>query len=401
MNLDSKMNLRKRIKKSLKMTEKDQKKVRILFFIDQLSLGGTEHYLTQTLRFLDRTRFEPHVYVLHGRYDLLDHIRSLDIPVTRWHIPSIVSLRAILQLRTIVRAMRRGKYDIIHTYLFASNIYGLIAAKLAGIPVRISSRRELMTSKCKKQVIASRVVNWFTQRILVNSNAIKEKVVELEKAPTAKVRIVHNGVDVVRFSPTELNGKFRSFLGVKEADTLIVNIARYRPLKGQIYFVEACAKVAETFPKARFAIVGPVYDKELKRKLQDRSKALGLTGKLFLLPTWQDPVEVYKGSDIIVLSSLEEGFANVILEAMAAAKPVVATRVGGNVEAVLDKKTGFLVPAADSNALANAMGQLTSDKTLAREMGIIGRMRVLEKFQQQNKCQELEKHYLELIKESV
>lgn len=377
------------------------RKTRILFFIDQLSIGGTEKHLIQTLKFMDRSRFEPQVYVLHGRYDLLSDIRNLNVPVKCLDIPNIISFRAMIRLFTLTREMRRARFDIVLTYLFASNIYGIVAAKLAGIPTRISTRRELVIWKKLQHRIASRLINLITDRILTNSRAVKKTVVQLEKAKRDKIGVVYNGVDINRFDPDNCDGEFRSRLGVKDGDPLIVNVARYRPLKGQKYFVDACANVAKRFPNARFAIVGPVYDKKLISNLHAQSKKLGLEKRLLLMPNWRDTPSLYAGADIVVLSSLEEGFPNVIIEAMASGKPVVATKVGGNVEAVKNEHTGLLVPPADSEAIAKNICRLLDNKKLAKEMGRHGRERVLAKFQQQTMWHELKRQIEELSEKKI
>ena len=377
------------------------RKIRILFFIDQLTLGGTEKHFVQTLRFLDRNRFEPQVYVLHGRYDLLNDIKSLNIPVVILNISNIVSLRALVRLFSVVISMRRSKFDIVQTFLFAANIYGILAAKLAGIPIRISTRRELVIWKKRQHRLASRLVNLVTHRIIANSRAVKEMVVDLEQTKSNKVEVVYNGVDIDRFEADRRDGDFRAHLGVSYDVPVIVNVARYRPLKGQKYFIEACAKVAKIFPKARFAIVGPVYDKQLISRLHQQSETLAIKDKLSLLSTWRDTPQLYAGVDVVVLSSLEEGFANVIIEAMASAKPVIATKVGGNVEAIQDGITGLLVPPADSDALAEAMCRLLRDRALASEMGRKSRTRVLAKFQQQFMWDEMQKHYNELLQSAL
>lgn len=188
-----------------------------------------------------------------------------------------------------------------------------------------------------------------------------------------KAITVYNGVDLRKFDVKNSSRCLTSGNNVIKIGIL----ARLSPEKGHRYFLEAAATVLKSFPKVQFWIVG---EGPLKPKLEKMILKLGIREKIVFKKLPPNVMDILKDLDIVVLSSLREVFPFAILHAMAAAKPVVATAVGGVPEQLIDGETGFVVPPKDSNAIAQAIIRLLRDKTKAREMGVKGRKRVEQQF---------------------
>jgi len=213
--------------------------------------------------------------------------------------------------------------------------------------------------------------------------------------------------DVFRFTArqSESGAAFSRQAGLPDDAPLVAVLARISPIKGLEYFLEAVVPLARRFPAARFAVVGAGYmlpdgrggTRDYQAELQRMATRLGLDGRLVFTGIREDVADVLSQVTVSVLPSLSEGLPNAVLESMAAGVPVVASRVGGIPEAVDDGRTGLLVPARDSAALATAIGTLLENRALARRFGDAGRQRVLRDFRLERVVLETEALYGELL----
>ncbi len=341
-------------------------KIKILFIIDQLTFGGAERHLVQVLQRLDRNTFEPHLWVLHGKWDLLPDVKKIGIPFEKLEIPNIFSWQALRVLPRWVKKMRAEKFHIVHTYLFAANTYGQVLAALAGVPVRVSGRREMVTWMKWPHILVTRLVNRGVHHWVAVSQAVAQNVARVEHAPLRRIAVVANGVDVSRFSPeNRANGFFKESEIPSEAP-LVLNVGSYRPVKGQVTFVRACLRVAASRPDVHCAIVGEAREPVLSELKVELRKEGG--ENIHLLPPTDDMPRIYPRAALLVVSSQFEGFSNTILEAGASGLPVVATAVGGNPEAVSEGVNGRLVPAQNPEAMAEAILDLLNKPRQLAEM---------------------------------
>jgi glycosyltransferase involved in cell wall biosynthesis len=178
----------------------------------------------------------------------------------------------------------------------------------------------------------------------------------------------------------------------------IVTVGNIRRVKGHDVFVRAAAIVAREFPSARFVVGGEVLDPAYYEELQALVRELQLGDRFTFAGGISDLRAFLRDADLFVLPSRSEGFSNAIVEAMAAALPVVATDVGGNAEAVLDGVTGRIVPPEDSEALAAAMRAMLADAEKAKAMGQAGRQRVAERFTTEAMMRQLTAAYQSVLK---
>jgi glycosyltransferase involved in cell wall biosynthesis len=374
-------------------------KVKLLYVIGTLDVGGAEGQLVQLATRLNRERFAPVVCCLSSSGPLARLLRDGGIPVEVIGFHGFRFRRepwkVVSRLFRLISFARKEQPLIVHGFLFWAYILGTYAAKLAQVPVVITSRRSLGNFKEGniRHLLIERVANRMTDVIVANSEAVKADVVRQERVAPQMVRVIRNGVDATRYeNPTA--SAFRAALGIPDGSAIVSVVARLYDYKGHQFFLEACRDISRRWPTTTFLLIG---DGPLRRPLEEMTRTLGLQQQVRFLGTRSDVPELLALTDVAVLPSLEEGFPNAILEAMAAAKPVVATQVGGIPEAVVHGETGFLVPPRDSSALASAIGRLLEDPTLRTAMGLAGKQRVTERFTFARMVTEMEALYEERL----
>jgi glycosyltransferase involved in cell wall biosynthesis len=192
-----------------------------------------------------------------------------------------------------------------------------------------------------------------------------------------------------------MGGRFRAELGVSD-EPFVGIIGRIVPLKGQEDLVLAAPEILRIFPRVKFVLVGEA-DEDNGRRLEELMDRTGVRTSFFLTGHRDEIDPILAGLDILVNASLSEGFSRAVIEAMALAKPVVATRVSGNSEAVVHGETGFLVDPKDPDQLAGSILRLLRDPDLARRFGEKGRARVFEKFSLRGQIKKIEEIYRECL----
>jgi glycosyltransferase involved in cell wall biosynthesis len=210
------------------------------------------------------------------------------------------------------------------------------------------------------------------------STGLAQQIEDLA-TPAEPVRVIYRGVDFDRFSPAPPSPELRARLGLPTTGVGICTVARLTREKGVFELLGAFEQLARDFPSLWLALVG---DGPLRTELERLIRSRGLTGRVFLAgdrPHTEVP-EWMRAADVFVLASHNEGLPNVVLEAMACGRAVVATTVGGVPEAVEDEVTGILVPPDDQEHLGQAIRRLLDSEALRTMMATRGRERVLERF---------------------
>jgi len=364
-------------------------RLRILYTIAWMEMGGSQTHLLQVFRLLDRSRFDPRLYCLTGHGALMDKTMELGIPVFDGAMsdgfrPAQVITGAV----RLARFMRRERIDMVHNYLLRANIVGSVAARVAGIPVVLSSKRGCHKRQ-GKELLAVRVANRLSHVITTNADAVREFVHDNEGCPKEKMVVIPSGVDTTRFRPLGFSD-YKLRLGVDPHRPVIGIVTRMRVRKGVDEFLRAMIAVRKSFPGTQAVIAGEVeLDEELRRLVEEG----GLGPDLYLLGRRSDMPEVLSSFDVFVLSSHDEGMSNAILEAMAMELPVVATDVGGTGEVVREGETGLLVAPRDPAPLAAAIAQLLADPERGRVMGRLGRKVVEERFSAAAMVRQMEELY--------
>ena len=326
------------------------------------------------IRHLPRDRFTCTVVSLSSkRMRLADRFRDAGIDVVAVDQSGWWSWSCLWKLYRYLRAFRP---QVAHTWLFTADLYGRLAARLAGVPVVVSSVRSVETWKKRHYIVVDWMLQHLTDIITVNAEAIRPMLEQRDRIHPEKIKTIYNGVDLDLFACQSINGTARTAFGLG-ADPVVGILGRLMPEKDHRTFLRAAALVARERPAARFLIVG---DGPLRETLREEARRLAIEDRVTFAGFRHDRAVAIQAIDVVVLSSIYEGCANAILEAMAMAKPVVATDVGGNGELVVHGRTGLLVPGQDPDAMARAIVSLLRDPDRARAMGRSGRERVEHRF---------------------
>ncbi|MCA1816661.1 MAG: glycosyltransferase [Acidobacteria bacterium] len=355
----------------------------VLQLVGSFHQGGSERQALQLARLLaDEARCRVHLAVLDPAGALRAEAEAVaggEIPA--FPLTSFYDANAARQLRRFVRLLREREIDLVHTHDFYGNVFGMAGAALARTPARVASKRETAGMRTRAQVAVQRGAFALADAVVANSEAVRRDLERGGVAPT-KIVTVYNGLDPRRVAPPEgltREDALASFdLPRDEGLRFVTIVANLRhEVKDHPTFLRAARRVAECVPSARFVVAGEGGLLEETRAL---AASLGLAEKVFFTGRCERVAELLLASDVCALSSRAEGFSNAILEYMAAARPVVATDVGGAREAIVEGETGYVVAAGDDRALADRISALLEDDELARRLGERGRQVVAEKF---------------------
>lgn len=372
----------------------------ILKFLTKFAVGGTERQFVYMAEALDRRRFDVRVGCLLRAGEFLKDIEALNIPVSEYPIGSLYSPRMLRGQWRLAQDLRRQRVQLVHAYGFYPNVFSIPAARFAGC-ISIASVRDtgVFTSQVTLKTISQKTACRLADRILANSLAVKRWLVSLGLNEN-HIEVIPNGIAMSGPPARLLEFPVRNELGISPEVPLITVISRLNPKKGLEYFLRAAVQVVHRFPGARLLIVGgsdPAYRSSLEKLAHD----LKLADKVTFTGERNDVRAILSEVTLAVLPSLSEGLSNSLLEAMAAGIPVVATNVGGNPEVVQDGKTGFLVDAADAEALGDAMIRIIESPELARRFGDAAYQRVVTHFSLRSAVRRTQDLYTALLEQRM
>lgn len=386
----------------------------ILYLASRSEIAGGEIYLRDVFRYMDRLRFRPLV-VLPGDGAfrmLLDElgvewvIQEVNYGWLKPLLPWYSFLAELPQrVRALVRLIEENQAALVHTN---SNqiLEGALAAKLAGVHHLITVHIPFQANLPIYQRFPlnpssfAQLIGDLSTRIVAVSEPVARSL--SPPVPRAKIRVIHNGIDLQRFQNMDqfLKPDIRHELDIPQHAPLITGVGRLHPDKGFEYFIEAAGKVAQAIPDAYFVIVGgtdsPGYEAQLKTQVQ----ALGIDRRFRFLGFRQDIPAILAQSDVFLLTSRSEGGPYVLIEAMACGCACVATRCGGFVEHVIRPgQTGFLVEYGDPQATADTVLELLRHPELKQQIARQGREFVFAsgEFEVRNSVQSLTEVYEEIL----
>lgn len=347
------------------MQNVSSRKVRILYIVTDLALGGTPRSVESLVMGLDRERYDPEVLTLMNSSPITDAISAAGIPC---HVLTMRSKLDMPRLAKLPLLMARGGFDIVHAWLFHANILARMFKPLTHGARVITSERGVERNKSAWRVWVDRTTSPMADLVMTNANAIREVLLTREKLDPRRIRVIENGVDLSRFTPPP---------EPPSGPPRLICVARLDPIKAHKDLLTALKHLLPRWPDLSLDLVGAG---PMKQPLEQQAHALGIVDRVRFLGGRTDVPQLLQAAHMFVLTSLSEGMPGSILEAMATALPVVATRVGGVPEIVDHERTGMLVPPGDPPALAVALGKLLSDPAKAREMGLAGLARAKERF---------------------
>lgn len=333
------------------------KNLRLFMMMDSLRTGGSERQFSLMAGAFRRVPFDLYLGCLQRCGKFLEDLGEIGEYPTGG---GFLTLRALRSLGRLTRLLRQTRIEVAHSFDFYTNIMLIPAARLAGVPVVIASQRQLGDLLKPMQRRVQNIAFRLADCVVCNSLAATDQLAR-EGVPKSKLTVISNGV------PPE------AFLGAAPAlppepgVMRIGMIARMNDrAKNQALFLRAAAGIASRFPLAQFVLAG---DGPFRKEWEELAWQLGIGPRTRFLGERHDITSVLAAVDVIVSPSRSESLSNAILEAMAAGRPVVATRVGGNPELVRDRETGLLVAPEDEGALAAAIETMLVSPHLAREWG--------------------------------
>jgi glycosyltransferase involved in cell wall biosynthesis len=368
-------------------------RIKLLKMLTSFHIGGTERQVVNLALGIDPSRFDLHLACLRCSGSLLGELKSLQVPRPEFRIGRFYNPRTFWQGMRLAQYIRKNRIQIVHSYGFYSNVFTVPTAWLAGKSFVIASIRDTGDVLTPVQRRVQRMVCRLADCVLVNADAIRDKLIE-EGYAQAKIVVIRNGITLPKFAKRQRNSLLRQELALPLSAPLVVVFSRLNQMKGIQYFLDAAVILAQGFPDVRFLVVG---DGESRKELEEYACRLGLGQRTVFTGFRSDVPELLAEAAVSVLPSLSEGLSNSLLESMASGVPVVATRVGGNPEVIEDGVTGLLVPPRDSAALAAAVARVLEDKDLASRFAQAGIRRVAELFSMERSVHETEHLYKRLV----
>jgi len=352
----------------------------ILFITSLLDrMGGAEKNLCEIVLHLDRKKYTPHVLAFKGG-ELSQYLSDKGIDASENHIQKLISFHTFRKGVELCRFIRNKTIDVIVTYHHDADILGAIVGAFTGVPV-ISSRRDMGYQLEKKHIWFYRIFSRLISHFITVSDAVKQEVMKREWINAQKITIIRNGLDIEKYHVLSHDQRhtYQKEIGLSDHKLTIGMVASFRPIKGQMYLVEAISMLTQWHDSIQVVIVG-YKDTDYFLDVKERVRALGLESLFVFTGERADVPDILNLFDIFVISSVNEGFSNAIIEAMAAGIAVVAADSGGNREAVAHRETGLLFRACDSQSLAEALNILLKNEPLITLYGQTGRSIISEKF---------------------
>ena len=363
--------------------------IRVAFCLDSFAIGGTELNAVRTAEAFDPERIELSVFHLQTHGPLRARYERLGVPMTHVPIPNLYSPRTAMQGMRLAKMLRHRNVDVVHSHDIYCNIFVVPWARLFTQCSIIASRRWSYYAPRAGLAGVNRLSAQFAHHVLANSGGVADVLTVEESVPQEKIVEIPNFIEANAFvavNPAERVLQRRAW-GLPDGAFAIGIVARLRPVKNHILLFKAAAQLDGRF---HLIVVG---DGPLRTELENLARELQIESRVHFAGEVVSDRNLHQFLDVSVLCSLSEGFPNAVIEAMAAAIPVVATPVGGVIDAVTDGVTGILVPLGDPAPLAVALRMLEADAPLRARLGEAGRDTAFAKFSQKIVIEKLSSFY--------
>ena len=363
--------------------------VRVAFCLDSFEIGGTELNAVRTAEALDPKRIELSVFHLQTHGPLRSRYERLGVRMTHVPIPNLYSPRTAIQGIRLAKMLRDANVDIVHSHDIYCNIFVVPWARIFTRCSIIASRRWWYEAPRPGLVKLNRLCNLLAHRVLANSSGVAGLLARDERVPQDKIVAIPNFLGESAFETVSPAARIeqRRAWGLPEGVFVIGIVARLSPVKNHELLFNAVAQLDDRF---HLLIVG---DGPTRGKLEELAQQLRIAHRVHFAGEVISQRNAHQFFDVSVLCSLSEGFPNAVIEAMAATVPVVATPVGGVIDAVTDGVTGILVPLNDPAPLADALRTLEANSALRAQLGGAGRDAAHAKFSQEIVIEKLSSLY--------
>ena len=331
--------------------------------------GGTELMTYHKNKLLNRKKFNVDICFLNSHGPVSDMYRASKFEKI-YHLNS----NFIISIIKLFNLLSKNKYDIIHTSgLRISLLCRIITIVFPKIKI-IHSQNSVDTWRKYYHVFLDRITSFRIALYLCNSYAAKEKLIQRERIPAEKIRVIHNGIDLEKFS--NVSSSFSKEIN-SDGKIIISCIANLRKAKNHKFLIEVCRELLNM--KKDFILIF-VGEGDLRSELEKKIKFHNLENHILLLGSRNDIPEILAATDIFILGSLWEGLPGSILEAMASSVPVVSTNVGGANEIITDGDNGFLCASGDRIEMSSKILKLLEDENLRNVIGQNARLHVEKNF---------------------
>ena len=381
--------------------------IRVMHIITRMNIGGATVHVVQLDAGLREAGYA--CLLVTGREgasegsmrDLAQarQVQLADIPELGREIAPLADLVA---LRKLYRLMRREKPHIVHTHLAKAGFLGRIAARLAGVPVVVHTfhghvfHGYFSPPKTRLFLAMERLGARLSSRIVTISPGLREEIAGFGVTSADRIQVIPLGFELDAFAaPPRERGAFRQAQGIPAGAKLVGAVGRLVPIKNLPLLLEAAALARQQEPDLHVVLVG---DGELRGALEEQAAALGLEDAVTFAGWQRDLPRVYADLDAVVISSDNEGTPASLIEAMAAGRPVVATRVGGVPDVVTNGETGRLTPPGDKAALAGALLAVFAEPERTARMAETARRTVLERYQSRRLVADVDQLYQDLLR---
>lgn len=347
---------------------------RVVTLLNSLAVGGAESSAINCVLTLDRRHFQSSVCTLRGPDTLLPRLEGSHVSVHS------LCTRSPLE---IARFLRKCRADIVQTHHTLAGALGRVAARLARTPIVVSTEQNVVDAlPLRYRALNDATIHLGDANVCI-SEGVRESLMRegvfTRRLPPARVTVIPNGVDLPAIDARLEGGRnrTRAALGIGAEDFVIGNVGRLVPQKGQRFLIQAFAAVVSEIPRARLVIVG---GGRLAADLRKVAAQLNVSPRVHLLGERTDAIDLMAAFDVFALPSDYEGLGVVLLEALAARVPVIATDVPGVRDVVEHGVTGVLVPPRSPGQLAEELLALAAAPDRRRELAEVGRRRIEDKF---------------------
>jgi glycosyltransferase involved in cell wall biosynthesis len=362
-----------------------REKIKIVYIINSLALGGAEKLLLDICQNLDKSKYEIYVCTVNGGGPLLKSFQNANVKLKIFEKKSKIGLKVIWQ---IYKYLKEIKPDIVHTHLFGGDTWGRFAAILAHTPIIISTEHNINLDEgwLKKRI--KQILSIYTKKIIAVSAGARDYAIKADKIKPEKITVIYNGIDLSKF-------KFRGYKSVdKNKKINAVVVARLAKQKGHKYLFSAMPAIIKKYPNFVLNIIGSGNEEQ---SLKEQAKKLNVSHYIEFWGKKEGLENILPQMDLLLAPSVWEGLGINILEAQSVGLPVLASNTGGIREIITHKKTGLLFLSKNSESIFKAVDLLFSDSELSEQMVKNAYAKVREKFNLEKMVSAYENLYFELI----